>query len=62
MTAPTAAAGIRPLDRQRIIADRRLAGAVFCRAYSRRVDEWLAEVYRGAGGPERGVALVAVGG
>ncbi|MCY4104518.1 MAG: [protein-PII] uridylyltransferase [bacterium] len=62
MTAPTAAAGIRPLDRQRIIADRRLAGAVFCRAYSRRVDEWLAEVYRGAGGPERGVALIAVGG
>ncbi|MYI56615.1 MAG: [protein-PII] uridylyltransferase, partial [Acidimicrobiia bacterium] len=61
MSAP-ATAGIRPLDRQRIIADRRLAGAVFCRAYSRRVDEWLAEVYRGAGGPERGVALVAVGG
>ncbi len=63
MTAPTAAAaGVRPLDRRRIIADRRLVGAVFCRAYSRRVDEWLAGHYVGAGGPERGVSLVAVGG
>ncbi len=61
MTAPAPAA-VRPLERQRIIADRCLVGAVFCRAYSRRVDEWLAEAYRAAGGPERGVALVAVGG
>ena len=61
MSAPTTA-GVRPLDRQRLIADRSLAGAVFCRAYSRRVDEWLAETYRAAGGPESGVGLVAVGG
>ena len=63
MTAPVAAtAGHRPLDRKRIIADRRLVGAVFCRAYSRRVDEWLASVYDAAGGPGRGASLVAVGG
>ncbi len=63
MTAPVAATtGVHPLGRQRIIADRRLVGAVFCRAYSRRVDEWLADLYAGAGGPERGVSLVAVGG
>ena len=58
----TATAGSPNLDRRRIIADRSLVGAVFCRAYSRRVDEWLAGVYAGAGGPERGVSLVAVGG
>ena len=37
-------------------------GAVFCRAYSRRVDEWLADVFADAGGGDRPVALVAVGG
>ncbi len=57
-----ATATVRPLDRQRIIADRNLAGTVFCRAYSRRVDEWLANTYAVAGGPDRGVAFVAVGG
>ncbi|MDE0653623.1 MAG: [protein-PII] uridylyltransferase [bacterium] len=63
MTAPLAAAeGARPLDRRRIIANRRLVGTVFCRAYSRRVDEWLAGTYGAAGGPTRGVSLVAVGG
>ena len=63
MTAPLAATeGARPLDRRRIIANRRLVGTVFCRAYSRRVDEWLASTYAAAGGPERGVSLVAVGG
>lgn len=63
MTAPPAITEVvRPLDRRRIIADRRLAGAVFCRSYSRRVDEWLASGYAAAGGPGRGVSLVAVGG
>jgi len=61
-SATTARAGPPSLGRQRIIADRSLVGAVFCRAYSRRVDEWLADVYADAGGPQRGVSLVAVGG
>ena len=59
---PTAPAGSRLLDRRRIIADRALVGAVFCRAYSRRVDEWLADVFGDAGGSGDGVSLVAVGG
>ena len=59
---PTAPAGSRVLDRRRIIADRALVGAVFCRAYSRRVDEWLADVFGDAGGSGDGVSLVAVGG
>ena len=50
------------LERRRIFADRSLVGAVFCRAYSRRVDEWLAGVFAEAGGQGRQVALVAVGG
>ncbi len=64
MTATTKPSTFEPgaLSRQRIIADRSLVGAVFCRAYSRRVDEWLADAYVTAGGPERGVSLVAVGG
>ena len=63
MAAGSAAtAGPRVLDRRRIIADRSLVGAVFCRAYSRRVDEWLADVFGDAGGSESGVSLVAVGG
>ena len=61
-TGSAATAGVRPLDRQRIIADRSLVGAAFCRAYSRRVDGWLADTYAAAGGPGRGVSLVAVGG
>ena len=59
---PTAPAGSRVLDRRRIIADRALVGAVFCRAYSRRVDEWLADGFGDAGGSGHGVSLVAVGG
>ncbi|MCY3560291.1 MAG: [protein-PII] uridylyltransferase [bacterium] len=63
MTATgVAAAGAPTLDRRRIVADRSLVGAVFCRAYSRRVDEWLARSYVASGGPERGVCLLAVGG
>ena len=54
--------GAPTLERRRIFADRSLAGAVFCRAYSRRVDEWLADVFAAAGGEGRRVALVAVGG
>ena len=63
MAAGSAAtAGPRALDRRRIIADRTLVGAVFCRAYSRRVDEWLEDVFGDAGGSAHGVSLVAVGG
>ena len=63
MAAGSAApAGPRTLDRRRIIADRSLVGAVFCRAYSRRVDEWLADVFGDAGGSGHGISLVAVGG
>ena len=58
----TASTGPPVLDRRRIIADRALVGAVFCRAYSRRVDEWLADVFGDAGGSGHGVSLVAVGG
>ena len=54
--------GAPTLERRRIFADRSLVGAVFCRAYSRRVDEWLADVFADAGGEGRRVALVAVGG
>ena len=57
-----ATAGPRVLDRRGIIADRSLVGTVFCRAYSRRVDEWLEDAFDDAGGPARGVSLVAVGG
>jgi len=49
-------------DRAELFADTSLVGAVFCRAYSRRADEWLAHLFAEAQGPEFGVALVAVGG
>lgn len=49
-------------DRAELFADASLVGAVFCRTYSRRADEWLAHLFAEAQGPESGVALVAVGG
>ena len=57
-----ATSGVRLLDRRRLIADRTLVGAAFCRAYSRRVDEWLSGTFADACGSQSGVALVAVGG
>lgn len=49
-------------DRAELFADTSLVGTVFCRAYSRRADEWLAHLFDDAQGPDSGVALVAVGG
>ena len=48
--------------REELLADRSLVGAVFCRAYSRRVDEWLAQLFADSMPGRTGVALVAVGG
>ncbi len=48
--------------REELLADRSLVGTVFCRAYSRRVDEWLAELFDDSVGEGDGTALVAVGG
>ncbi len=50
-----------PLDRASLLADRTLSGTALCRAYSARVDEWIAGLLDEAGRPP-GVALVAVGG
>jgi [protein-PII] uridylyltransferase len=50
-----------PLGADGLIRDRSISGLELCRAYSRRVDEWLAEVFQDAGEPG-GCALVAVGG
>lgn len=50
------------LGRSRLVDDRSLSGAAFCRAYSDRVDEWLVELFEGPAGWPGGVALVAVGG
>lgn len=50
------------LDREALLADRSLVGAVFCRAYSRRVDEWLADIFASVADGRDGVALAAVGG
>ncbi len=48
--------------REELLADRTLVGTVFCRAYSRRVDEWLAELFDESVGERSDTALVAVGG
>jgi len=50
------------LARAELFADRSLVGTVFCRAYSRRVDEWLAALYDSVGAAQSGMALAAVGG
>jgi [protein-PII] uridylyltransferase len=50
------------LDRHELFADRSLVGTVFCRAYSRRVDEWLAAMFDELAGGRADVALAAVGG
>ena len=63
---------VAPLDRKALIDDEALTGVHLCRAYSVRMDAWLAELFAEAAGsgdaptgtsPEvRGAALVAVGG
>jgi [protein-PII] uridylyltransferase len=50
------------LDRHELFADRSLVGTTFCRAYSRRVDEWLAAMFDEVAGDRTDVALAAVGG
>jgi [protein-PII] uridylyltransferase len=50
------------LQRDDLLADTFLHGSAWCRAYSDRVDAWIAELWAEAGGPARGVALVATGG
>ena len=37
------------IDRAELIADRSLVGTVFCRAYARRVDEWLQALFEAYG-------------
>ena len=50
------------IDRDELLADRNLVGAVFCRAYARRVDEWLESLFEASLGGRPGISLVAVGG
>lgn len=50
------------LDRDELFADKSLAGTVFCRAYSRRVDEWLEALFNDVVDGGEGTALIAVGG
>lgn len=50
------------LDRAELFADPTLAGTVFCRAYARRVDEWLAWLFDDKLGAQPGVSLAATGG
>jgi [protein-PII] uridylyltransferase len=51
-----------PLDRERLFDDSTLRGSALCRAYSDRVDDWLAGLFASGVTDQRGVALVAVGG
>ena len=51
------------MDRGRLLADRSLTGAAWCRAYAEVIDTWLAALLEQAtGGDVEGLALVAVGG
>lgn len=50
------------LQRDELFADRNLVGTVFCRAYARRVDEWLQELFEEETGGAAGLSLVAIGG
>lgn len=53
---------VAELKRQDILADRTLVGTVFCRAFSRRTDEWLQAIYEDCIGTDERFALVATGG
>lgn len=50
------------LNSEELFADRALVGTVFCRAYSRRVDEWLHQLFAQGIGDRAGISLVALGG
>jgi [protein-PII] uridylyltransferase len=50
------------LDRASVVDDHTLVGLALCRAYSEKVDSWLAELFEAELGGIDGVALVAVGG
>lgn len=50
------------LDRQPLLDDPSFRGVAFCREMSARVDAWLRDLWKVAGAPDRGMALVAVGG
>ena len=50
------------INREELFADRSLVGTVFCRAYSRRVDEWLQKLFNDRLGGRAGISLVAIGG
>src|SRR5580698_6159221 len=51
------------LRRQPLLANDELTGAMWCRAHSRLIDEWLAGLLHDAvGDTASGLALVAVGG
>ncbi len=50
------------INREELFADRSLVGTVFCRAYSRRVDEWLQQLFTERLGGRSGISLVAIGG
>ncbi|MEM7095787.1 MAG: [protein-PII] uridylyltransferase [Actinomycetota bacterium] len=50
------------IDRDELFADRSLVGTVFCRAYARRVDEWLQALFDQHLGGRPGISLVALGG
>lgn len=52
----------RTIDRDGLFADRSLVGTVFCRAYARRVDEWLEALFDSELSGRSGISLVAVGG
>lgn len=54
--------GTPEIDREELLADRSLVGTVFCRAYARRVDEWLQALFEAEIGKRRGISLVAIGG
>lgn len=53
---------VTPLDRDRLFADQSLVGTAFCRAYARRVDDWLAQVFAERVGEVEGISLAATGG
>ena len=50
------------IDREELFANRSLVGMVFCRAYSRRADEWLQQLFTERLGDRKGISLVATGG
>ncbi len=50
------------INRAELFADRTLVGTVFCRAYARRVDEWLQQLFTDRLGDRPGISLVATGG